>query len=103
MVGTWPVLDPGAYSLEDGFSATAGTFDTLVIISVVHQPESILTYGTGEAMGQTSLPADPRVRDTITGGTISVSKAGEDYMFSWNFTTSDCDTLSGSYTGPEDL
>ena len=61
-------VDPGAYSLEDGFSATAGTFDTVVIISVVHQPGSILTYGTGEAMGETYLPADPRESDTITGG-----------------------------------
>lgn len=68
LVGTWPVLDPGAYSLEDGFSATAGTFDTVVIISVVHQPGSILTYGTEEAMGETFLPAHPRESDTITGG-----------------------------------
>jgi len=84
MVGMYSVsentIEPGEYTFTD--SETAGTFDY-----------------SGVLIGYDAAIDEAEIEDEVVGGTVTVTKDGDIYGFSFNMSTMLGKTIVGNYTG----
>ncbi len=114
------LLDANAFELNDASDSRdvdAGTYTLNLTSRAPDTMRSVQIFeGTNEAVTQATYAATndtlsdfivewgftPTEYDQITAGTVEVSISGSEYTFTWNLTTADSATITGSYTGAVD-
>lgn len=95
-----PAVDVGTYTL-DLVSYASGTLSSVSLVfgGTVRGAEYAASESTLEEFGS---GLSIQTYDHLVGGSVTVTRSGSEYTFSWNFTTADGDTVSGTYTGVVD-